>query len=323
MFTLLKKNQINASIPGQGSLTDSIHIHKEGNIKDIKISVNIPHPYIKDISIKITAPSGKEVSLKEKEGENKEGSFHGEILQDFIGEQAQGAWTITATGPANKDKGTLDSWSIELDCEEFKNEPTEIFIPEVEKEEVLLSTQDCRFDGRLTQAAVDVEIQHPLIGDLIVSIISPDGNEVALHDRVGGSQKYLKNHWNQESLDGLVGSQTKGIWTLKIKNFHSSNEGTLKYWKVKFHYEAEDDLKIIEGIGPKIEELLKKAGIYSYLTLATTSPDRIKEILSAAGDRFNMHDPATWPKQSSLAAQGKWEELNMLKEVLDGGRAVE
>jgi len=70
----------------------------------------------------------------------------------------------------------------------------------------------------------------------------------------------------------------------------------------------------------KIEELLKNAEIYSYVTLATTTPEAIKAILAAAGDRFKMHDPGTWPAQSSLAAQGRWVELNTLKEALDGGK---
>jgi len=55
-------------------------------------------------------------------------------------------------------------------------------------------------------------------------------------------------------------------------------------------------------------------------TLATSSSVAIKDILTAAGDRYRMHDPGTWPTQSSLAAQGRWDELNALKEELDGGR---
>ena len=101
---------------------------------------------------------------------------------------------------------------------------------------------------------------------------------------------------------------------------HDSNNGVLKHWKIKFHYEPEDDLKVVEGIGPKIEEILKGAGIYSYVTLATTTPEAISTILAAVGDRFKMHDPGTWPTQSSLAAQGRWVELNALKEELDGGK---
>ncbi|WP_420154248.1 helix-hairpin-helix domain-containing protein, partial [Siphonobacter sp.] len=63
-------------------------------------------------------------------------------------------------------------------------------------------------------------------------------------------------------------------------------------------YEEPDDLKVIEGIGPKIEQLLNNEGISSFTQLAAASPERIKEILNAAGSRFQMHDPTTWPDQA-------------------------
>ena len=81
-----------------------------------------------------------------------------------------------------------------------------------------------------------------------------------------------------------------------------------------------DDLKIVEGIGPKIEELLKNAGIDNWAQLAQTSVERIREILEAGGDRFRLADPATWPQQASLAAEGRWTELKELQSFLDGGK---
>lgn len=83
---------------------------------------------------------------------------------------------------------------------------------------------------------------------------------------------------------------------------------------------AADDLTKIEGIGPKINELLQDAGIASYADLAGTSPERIKEILSEAGGQFASHDPSTWPAQSEMARDGKWEELKTWQDQLDGGR---
>ncbi len=82
-----------------------------------------------------------------------------------------------------------------------------------------------------------------------------------------------------------------------------------------------DDLKKIEGIGPKIAELLQQAGIRTFADLANTSPDRIREILEAAGNRYKMHDPSTWPQQARLAAEGKWDELKALQDQLHGGKA--
>ena len=81
-----------------------------------------------------------------------------------------------------------------------------------------------------------------------------------------------------------------------------------------------DDLKKIEGIGPKIAEILNQAGIHTYLNLADCSPDQLKDILSAAGNRFKMHDPTTWPQQSALAAAGEWDKLTEYQNYLDGGK---
>lgn len=323
MFTLIKESKINAAIPDQGSISNTINISRSGNVKDIKVSANITHPYIGDISLKITAPSGKEVILRDREGgaaDNLINTFSGDLLVGLIGESAKGDWTLTATDNATKDNGILDSWGIEVDCDTYNNHKAKIYIPELASDQILTSEQACRFSGRILETVIDVEIEHPLIGDLVVSIVSPAGTEVLLHDRTGGSQNHLKAQYSGSQLTGLLGEKTEGTWTLKVKNMHSSNNGVLKHWKIKFHYEPEDDLKVVEGIGPKIEELLKNAEIYSYVTLATTTPEAIKAILAAAGDRFKMHDPGTWPAQSSLAAQGRWVELNTLKEALDGGK---
>ncbi len=83
---------------------------------------------------------------------------------------------------------------------------------------------------------------------------------------------------------------------------------------------AADDLRKIEGIGPKIASLLAEAGIDSFAKLAATDPDKIREILAAAGNRYKVHDPTTWPEQAALAAEGKWEELAALQNELKGGR---
>ncbi len=82
-----------------------------------------------------------------------------------------------------------------------------------------------------------------------------------------------------------------------------------------------DDLKKVEGIGPKIASLLNEAGINTFAELAATDADKIREILEAAGSRYRVHDPATWPQQAGLAAEGKWDELQSLQDELKGGRA--
>lgn len=84
----------------------------------------------------------------------------------------------------------------------------------------------------------------------------------------------------------------------------------------------QDDLKIVEGIGPKIEELFKTSGILTWKALSESSVDRLREILSKAGEKYQIHDPNTWPRQSKLASEGKWQQLKDWQNTLDGGREV-
>lgn len=81
----------------------------------------------------------------------------------------------------------------------------------------------------------------------------------------------------------------------------------------------ESDLQVIEGIGPKIESILKASGISTYDALADADPDELRELLASAGSRFKSHNPQTWPAQAGLAADGKLEELKAWQKELKGG----
>lgn len=78
-----------------------------------------------------------------------------------------------------------------------------------------------------------------------------------------------------------------------------------------------DDLKKIEGIGPKIAETLAAAGITTFAELANTSAEKIAEIIA---DVRGNHVTDTWPKQAELAAEGKWDELKSWQDELNGGK---
>ena len=84
--------------------------------------------------------------------------------------------------------------------------------------------------------------------------------------------------------------------------------------------EVSDDLIKIEGIGKKINELLAAENITTFKELSKLSAKKIKEILEAAGSKFSMHDPTSWPKQAKLAAAGKWDELDELQKELKAGK---
>ena len=84
-----------------------------------------------------------------------------------------------------------------------------------------------------------------------------------------------------------------------------------------------DDLTLVEGVGPKIAEILVNAGIVTFADLAKTEVAKIEELLAAAGSKYNTAVPTTWPEQAQLAADGKFEELEALKLALDAGKKVD
>lgn len=81
-----------------------------------------------------------------------------------------------------------------------------------------------------------------------------------------------------------------------------------------------DDLTIVEGVGPKIAELLNAAGITTFAQLADADDATVQQVLTEAGPRFNVHDAATWNEQAALARDGKMDELKELQDRLKGGK---
>lgn len=83
-----------------------------------------------------------------------------------------------------------------------------------------------------------------------------------------------------------------------------------------------DDLKVVEGIGPKIEGLLNEANINTWAELAKSDQSVVQEVLDNAGPRYKMHNPATWAKQAQLLVDEKWAEFEAYTDRLDGGKEV-
>ena len=82
-----------------------------------------------------------------------------------------------------------------------------------------------------------------------------------------------------------------------------------------------DKLRLIEGVGPKIEGLLHDVGILSFKDLAQAKQATLQEVLDKAGTHYQMHDPGTWSEQAALAAEGKMKALKAWQDKLKGGKA--
>lgn len=126
-----------------------------------------------------------------------------------------------------------------------------------------------------------------------------------------------------DAIEFFPGRIERDNWVGQAADLMNPNSGTGRSKSLFSHKlsNGNDDLKIIEGIGPKIEELLHAANITTFAQLATTDFNALREVLDNAGTRFKMHDPSSWGQQALLAANEQWEKLKELQDILIGGRS--
>ena len=136
------------------------------------------------------------------------------------------------------------------------------------------------------------------------------------------------NEWiNDPSAEGYlpnVHGSTNCLFELErapepVKKVTAKKVAAKKTTTKKVVAKKKDDLKKIEGIGPKIAGLLKEAGIETYGELSKASLKKLQGVLKAAGPRFRLAKPDTWKAQAKLAAAGKETELKKLQAELKGG----
>ena len=82
--------------------------------------------------------------------------------------------------------------------------------------------------------------------------------------------------------------------------------------------ESADDLKKLEGVGPKVAKILAEAGYATFAALAKADAAEVDKVLDA--NKLQMLDSAGWIEQAKLAAAGDMEGLAKLQDELKGGR---
>ncbi len=175
----------------------------------------------------------------------------------------------------------------------------------------LFSAADSYGKGTATVEIIVMLLVAFILGYLLRKMLSSNNQE----DCSIWKDKYNK-------LEGQFGILRDENKQLKIDLENCKSKESLGFVSEAPNPDVKDNLKKVEGIGPKIEQLLFDAQIYTWKALANTKVEVIQAILDKAGPRYKMHNPETWPEQAKMAAEGKWDELNKWQDELKGGRKV-
>lgn len=247
--TLNKVSTPNSAIPenNQAGVSDTINVAEALTISGLKVGVDITHTYRGDLRVTLTTPWGTAIELHPK---GLGGNAHDlnvtydettrPALATLRGRSTQGAWRLTVQDLAPADTGRLNRWSLDfsaagatlapIDLQESPGTPIPDH-PHAGIERTLATTST----ARVGSVEVSVDISHAWIGDLRVSVQSPAGTEVVLHDRVGGSGNNVVRTFtaaNTPPLAALAGQPAAGTWRLKVADHEAQDAGKLNAWRV-------------------------------------------------------------------------------------------
>jgi subtilisin-like proprotein convertase family protein len=231
-------------------VTSSVSVQDTGTIQSLQVHVDIEHTYIGDLIVRLVGPNGARVNLHLREGrstDNLERTFHLDstpALSAFLGSELGGRWALEVSDHARRDVGRLRRWSLEAEVQrktggEFESSPGTLIpddAPDGIEDRISVSNI-----GTLRDIRIDLDVSHTYIGDLIVTLTSPAGSEVVLHQFEGRWADDIRQSYdtvNEPELAGLVGENANGEWALRIEDHAPRDTGKLNGWTL--HLEGDD-----------------------------------------------------------------------------------
>jgi subtilisin-like proprotein convertase family protein len=251
--TLRKVSSPGAAIPDNApvGVRDIIHVSQAAVVASVKVTLDITHTYIGDLIVTLKAPSGTAVTLHNRNGgsaDNIRRSFDLAStpgLSTLVGQSAEGDWMLQVQDLAAQDVGTLNRWELEIaaqpDASVALEETPGVTIPDnnpsgIERSLIIDAS------GRVKDLEVALDITHTYVGDLLVTLVSPAGTSVTLHNRSGGSADNIIKTYTSATTSGLQalrGESVQGAWKLRVADLEAIDVGKLNRWALKISPQVE------------------------------------------------------------------------------------
>ncbi|GHJ48771.1 aminopeptidase [Catellatospora sp. TT07R-123] len=192
------------------------------------VEVHIVHTYQGDLAVNLVAPDGSAYLLH-----NRTGGATDNIDQTYTvnlsSEVANGTWKLRVQDAASGDVGYINSWTLSLGgsvppaCGGTNG--TDVTIPDNTTVNSTIVVSGCTGTASAT-STVEVHIVHTYKGDLVVSLIAPDGSAYVLSNRAGGSADNI----DQTFTVNLSTETRNGTWTLRVQDAAANDTGYLNSW---------------------------------------------------------------------------------------------
>jgi len=228
-------------------ISDTILITQSASISAIRCTVDITHTYRGDLRISLLPPGAEAIVLHESgqggAADNLQRTFSEAEVQGLAtlrDRSTQGEWSLLVQDLAAADVGTLNSWAVEFDTPDQEQELVILeetpgtHIPDNDPTGI---TRELTADsaGNVASLEVTVDISHTWIADLQVSISSPAGISVVLHDETGGGSDDIQQTYSVATtpqLTNFTGNPINGNWHLQVSDNAGRDLGKLNKWRL-------------------------------------------------------------------------------------------
>ncbi|MEZ5098970.1 MAG: S8 family serine peptidase [Thermoleophilia bacterium] len=223
-------------------IATSVAVAVAGVVVDLAVEVAIAHPWVGDLEVELVAPSGARAWLHRRTGAGADdlrrtfAPADTAALAVLLGEEAAGQWTLRAADRATRDTGTLEGWALRLVVRTAGRTAVRsarsVEIPDADPAGVT-SGLDVPVVGAVAELAVSLDVTHPFVGDLVVTLAAPDGTSVVLQARQGGAADNLVATYTAATtpaLAALVGRRAHGRWALTVADAEPRDAGKLNAW---------------------------------------------------------------------------------------------
>jgi len=227
-------NDTDAEIPDGSSVESTIVISgcSVAPSAASTVEVHIVHTWIGDLVVSLVAPDGTSYVLHNRSGGDAD-NIDRVYQVDLSGESANGTWRLRVQDTALADVGYLNSWSLDLSgggggptvC--TGSNDTNRSITDLSTVESAIDLSHCSGTASAT-SEVEVHIVHTWIGDLVVSLVAPDGTSYVLHNRSGSGTDNIDRVYQVN----LSGEARSGTWRLRVQDAEYGDTGYLDRWSL-------------------------------------------------------------------------------------------
>ncbi len=135
--------------------------------------------------------------------------------------------TVTATAAAGGSGSTSFTWTVGSAACAAQTNGTDVAIPDNTTVSSSITFSGCTGTASAS-SQVEVHIKHTYRGDLVVSLVAPDGSTYSLLNRAGGSTDNV----DQTFTVNLSSETRNGTWKLQVRDAATADVGTIDTWSL-------------------------------------------------------------------------------------------